>query len=296
MMKYFFKTNLFFIFCFFTFSAFSKDGLTTVQPGVKLYSEYYPNLSSKFKGTIIFINGSGVSMGEWKGNKRFHSQKFFECAKKVGSLFLYNRSGFYGSPPDYNLSAKNPITAKLISEQLSVLLKNRHIKPPYLIVAHSYFALAAGYYVLKNPGLVKGLLLIDPVPRNFYFSNRSTRRVESGIISAKNHSAIYIYKKYKPSNVESFYLRLGFTKTKNELKRHGEISDKIPVVIISSTQMEYDSKAKLIKGDWFTSQKQWLNQNSNSKIFQVTSSHIIQQDQPKIVCDEIRYLSNKNLD
>lgn len=270
--------------------------MTTVQSGVKLYSEYYPNPSAKFKGTIIFINGSGVSMGEWKGNNEFHSQKFFHCAKKLGSLFLYNRSGFHGSPPDYNLSAQNPITAKLISEQLSALLKKRHIIPPYLIVAHSYFAVAAGYFVLKNPGFVKGLLLIDPVPRDFHFSNKSTRRVESGIIAAKKHPATYIYKKYKPNNVESFYLRLGFTKTKSELKALGEINNKIPVVIISSTQMEYDPKAKLIKGDWFTSQKQWLNQNPYSKIFQVTSSHIIQQDQPKIVCDEIRYLADKNLD
>jgi hypothetical protein len=49
-------------------------------------------------------------------------------------------------------------------------------------------------------------------------------------------------------------------------------------------------KEKPIKKDWYRSQKQWLNSNSKSKIFQVSSSHFIQIDQSKIVCEQIKKL------
>src|SRR3990167_5911745 len=74
-------------------NAFSAIGELTNVNGVKLYSEYYQNPAAKFKGTIIFINGSGTSMGEWGQNKQF-----FQCAKNLSSLFLWDRSGLGGSP------------------------------------------------------------------------------------------------------------------------------------------------------------------------------------------------------
>lgn len=268
-----------------SFNVFAKNELTAVQPGVKLYSEYYPNLSAKFKGTIVFINGSGTDIDEWKSNK-----KFFQCAKKAGAIFLYDRSGLGGSPQNDNLSKNNPITAKLISNQLSILLKKLHVKPPYLIVAHSYGSMYAGYFTLKNPKLVKAMLLVDPVPRDFQFSNNLMNPYKSGIIKAEKYPASYIYKKYNGSEAEVFYQMIGFSQSKDQIKKLGHISSTIPVIIISSTGMEY--KVRPLKEDWFTSQKQWLNKNPNSKIFQVKSGHFIQLNRPKIVCNEIQYLAD----
>ncbi|OGT39697.1 MAG: hypothetical protein A3F12_01655 [Gammaproteobacteria bacterium RIFCSPHIGHO2_12_FULL_38_14] len=274
--------KLIFLLCFISFSAFAVGQLTTVQNGVKLYSEYYPNSTSKFKGTIVFINGSGTSMGEWGQNK-----KFFRCAKKAGSLFLYDRSGLGGSPQDTKLSEKHPITAKLISDQLSILLQKQKIKLPYIIVAHSYGSIYAGYFVLTHPSLVKSVLMVDPVPRNFQFSNALMDNIKSGIKYAMNHDETAVYKKY-PADTEEIYQMLGFSESKNELKKFGLINDSIPVVIISSTAMEY--KVKPIIGDWFNQQKQWLNKNLNSKIFQVKSGHFIQIHRPNIVCKQIEKL------
>ena len=274
--------KLIFLLCFISFSAFSSEGKLTNVDGVKLYSEYYPNPTEKFKGNIIFINGSGTSMGEWGKNK-----KFFQCAKKAGSLFLYDRSSLGGSPQDTNLSAKNPITAKLISDQLIALLNKQKIKPPYIIVAHSYGGMYAGYFVLKHPERVKAVLLVDPVPRNFYFSNALMGDVRSGTRYAENHSEAAVYKKYK-GQTEAIYQLLGFSQSKNELKNLGDINKNIPVIIISSTGMEY--KVKPIKEDWYASQKQWLNNNPDSKIFQVKSGHFIQVDRPNVVCNQIQKL------
>lgn len=272
--------------CFFSIHAFAfafAFGKLTKVDGVKLYSEYYPNLTAKFKGTIIFINGSGTGMSEWG-----QSKNFFSCAKKAGALFLYDRSGLGGSPTNLELSAKNPITAKLISDQLTDLLKSQHTPSPYIIVAHSYGSIYAGYFVLKNPTLVKAILFVDPVPRDFQFSNKLMKSFEKGITKAKKYPSKSIYKDYSGADAEVFYQMLGFSQSKEEIKNLGVIDNSIPVVIISSTGMEY--KVKPIVGDWYNQQKQWLNKNPDSKIFQVKSGHFIQIDRPRIVCHQIKKL------
>ncbi|HLB56561.1 MAG TPA: hypothetical protein VJK30_04455 [Coxiellaceae bacterium] len=49
--------KIIFLMCFISFSAFASIGKLTNVNGVKLYSEYYLNLTAKFKGTVVFING-----------------------------------------------------------------------------------------------------------------------------------------------------------------------------------------------------------------------------------------------
>lgn len=274
--------KLLFLVYLISFNAFAAGQLTVISPGVSLYSEYYPNSKAKFKGTIIFENGSGTNMREWK-----NIRSFFQCARQMGSLFLYDRNGLGKSPADLKLSKQNPITGKLISDKLLTLLKQRHIQPPYLFVAHSYGAIYAGYFTLKYPELVKGLLLVDPVPRDFHFSKQKMQKFQSGLNKAKTQSATYIYKNYSGAEAEVFYQLLGFSESKQSIKQLGNISDAIPVVIVSATGME---KEKPLEEDWYSNQKQWLNKNPKSNILQVTSSHFIQRDQPKIVCEQIEKL------
>lgn len=275
--------RLILLLCFVSLNAFASIGETKDIDGVHLYSEYYKNSASKFKGTIVFINGSGTSMREWGQNK-----KFFNQAKHLGSLFLYDRSGLGGSPINLKLSGKNPITAKLIGDQLEKLLKSRRIPAPYIIVAHSYGAMYAGYFVLTNPKLVKGLLLVDSVPRNFKFSNDLMKPYKKGILMAEKYSAEKVYQNYTGSIAEVLYQMIGFQKSKDELKKLGAINNQIPVVIVSSTKMEY--QVKPIVGDWYKQQKQWLNKNKESKIFQVKSGHFIQIDRPNVVVNQIKKL------
>lgn len=48
-----------------------------------------------------------------------------------------------------------------------MLLKKRHIKPPYILVAHSYDGLYAAYFARKFPNLIQGILMIDSVPNQY---------------------------------------------------------------------------------------------------------------------------------
>lgn len=250
-----------------------------------LYSEYYPNHNSKFKGTIIFENGSGTDISEWKDN-----QTFFNCIKQLGSVFLYDRSGFGKSLPDFSLSPTSPLTAKSVANKLKNLLKQKNIRPPYVFVAHSYGAIYAGYFILQNQSLIKSVLFVDPVPKDFQFSEQRIQKYTQGIEDAKMHDAKYIYKKYSGSDAEVIYQLLGFAESKQSLRNLGNINDDIPIVILTSTGMENDHP---LKEDWYISQKQWLNKNAKSRIIQINSDHFIQIRKPKEVCNELEYILNE---
>ena len=140
--------NLLCIICLLTSSVFAGT-YTTVESGVSIYSEYYPNTTSKFKGTIIFENAMGFSLGEWT-----NSEAFLQCAKKYGSLFFYDRNGLGMSPPDLNLSRKNPITGELVNRKLLRLLIKNKVKLPYVLVSSSYGSLFSGYFALKHSSFV----------------------------------------------------------------------------------------------------------------------------------------------
>lgn len=204
-----------------------------------------------FKGTILFENGSGVNLKEWTQNKAFT-----DCAKQHGRLFLYDR-----------LIPSKPSKPSDINNYLMAQLKLRKIKPPYILVAHSYGVMYSMYFARKNPDLVKGILLVDPVPNNFEWLDN--------------------IKKQKKPTPELRYQLLGFEQTKKQINDLPPLSDKIPVIILSSTEVEKNSP---IKGDWAKQQKQWLNKNPDSKVIDVEGGHFIQIEHPEVVCEQLKTL------
>ena len=146
--------------------AYAQANFTQIDESI-LYSEYYPNNKSKFRGTIIFQNGAGVSLKEWT-----HSKAFFKCLTQQGSAFMHDRSGLGQSSPDYSISLKSPITAQHVNSKLIRLLKRNKIQSPYIIVSHSYGGLYAGYFARKYPHLIAGMLMVDPVPSDYQYTNQ----------------------------------------------------------------------------------------------------------------------------
>jgi pimeloyl-ACP methyl ester carboxylesterase len=280
---------LYITFCLLTINSYAIGTYTTVESGVTLYSEYYPNQKAKFKGTIIFENGSGVTTDEWTQNKQF-----LTCAKKSGALFMYDRNGLGKSPADLHTSVSNPITAELVNNKLIKLLQQKHIRPPYLLVGHSYGGLYVDYFARKYPGLVQGVLMIDPSPRDFQYSDQVL-----SIVNIESWAKIpnkELYAKYSDANAKKLHMNTaaaiyyqfkGFEQTKQQIKELPPLSDKIPLILLSSAKME---SADAIKGSWLQKQKPYLNQNPRSKNIIVDSGHFIQLEKPDLVCKQIKDL------
>lgn len=270
--------------------AFTQGQYNKIDNAV-IYSEYHPNSKATFRGTIVFENGAAETTEEWTKN-----QSFFHCVNQYGGIFLYDHNGLGKSPPDLSTSVENPITAKLINDKLMALLRKRHIRPPYILVAHSYGGLYVGYFARKYPNLVKGVLMVDPTPNNFEYPDHGMANLQpltklAQKISNKEMYDKYSYKKAIKHNTipaEVVYHMLGFEQTKEQINQLPPLSKNIPIIVLSSSWME---KHNLIKsGDWYEMQKQWLNSNSNSRITKVQSEHCIHCQHPILVCKQIKML------
>lgn len=115
--------------------------------GIKLHLECYGSNSPSIIVQSSF-NGYG-SEGEWGAVIERISQKNRIC--------IYDRAHMGKSD---KLSKANTIND--ISERLHTLLKNVDVKPPYILVGHSYGSYPVKAYNHLYPGDVVGILLIDP--------------------------------------------------------------------------------------------------------------------------------------
>jgi pimeloyl-ACP methyl ester carboxylesterase len=98
---------------------------------------------------IIFENGMGVDLGNWK--------KILDQVSTFAPVFAYDRAGIGKSDIVFTMP-----TPKSVSENLHDILKTLKIAPPYILVGHSlggvYIRSFAGFY----PNETSGLVFIDP--------------------------------------------------------------------------------------------------------------------------------------
>ena len=274
---------------FYAFQASAQVNFTEID-GSLLHSQYHSNPNSIFKGTIVFQNGTGSSLEVWSANKTF-----FKCIKQLGNLFMYDRSGLGQSTPDFSVSSANPITAEYVNSKLIQLLNRNRIKSPYILISHSYGGLYAGYFARKYPDSVAGMLMVDPVPSNFYYSDRIQKQFDIALMALGAMPSREAYKLYSASNqrknngitADGFYQQKGFKTSKEQLAELPPMSSKFPIIIISSNEMK---KRAPIKGNWHSLQKQWLNQNPQSTILGAQGGHFIQIEHPNLVCDQVNEL------
>lgn len=291
-MKYLYKYLILISIIIFPLAIFAQGQYNKID-NVVIYSEYYPNPRAVFQGTIIFENGSINTIEEWKKNKNL-----LKSINQYGGVFIYDHNGLGKSPPDLNTSVKKPITAELINNKLIKLLQQRQIKSPYILVAHSYGGLYADYFARKYPSLVKGMLMIDPAPNNYEFPESVMMNITPLMKLAQKISNQEMYTKYAYKTAiehntipaEVVYHMLGFAQTKKQINQLHPLSKSIPIIILSSNWMEEHHVIKT--GDWYEKQKQWLNNNPNSRIIKVQSGHFIHWQYPELVCKQIKMLVN----
>lgn len=98
---------------------------------------------------IIFENGMGVDLGNWK--------KILDQVSSFAPVFAYDRAGIGKSDKVFKMPA-----TKVVSEDLHDILTTLKIAPPYILVGHSlggvYIRSFAGFY----PNEIAGLVFIDP--------------------------------------------------------------------------------------------------------------------------------------
>lgn len=92
---------------------------------------------------------------------------------KLGTVVSYDRAGFGWS---FEHGLKQPTCSQYV-EDLSRLLKELGLKPPYILVGHSYGGLMTRLFASRYADEVSGLVLVDAVHESKYISeDRSDSR------------------------------------------------------------------------------------------------------------------------
>ena len=100
--------------------------------------------------TVVFESGLGHGIAAW--------DRVRPEVNKFASTLCYSRAGI--SPSDE--APPGPRTALAIAEDLHVLLGFAGLKPPYILVGHSYGGASMRVFAIKYPAEVAGLVLVDP--------------------------------------------------------------------------------------------------------------------------------------
>lgn len=100
--------------------------------------------------TVLFESGIGATNLNWR-----HIQKAISEHHHTAS---YDRAGLGWSSP-----AKSARTPANIATELHALLQTAGIKPPFILVGHSFGGLVMRRYALLFPQEVAGIMLVDPM-------------------------------------------------------------------------------------------------------------------------------------
>jgi pimeloyl-ACP methyl ester carboxylesterase len=98
--------------------------------------------------TLVFEAGSRATIDKWG--------KVLEGARRDATVFAYNRPGYGNSE-----AASTPRDGRTVVEELRQLLRQKGLKPPYVLVGHSLGGLYMQLFARAYPDEVKGLVLVD---------------------------------------------------------------------------------------------------------------------------------------
>lgn len=108
--------------------------------------------SVKGAPSVIFIAGLGDSCDTWHVVQDRISQ--------ITSTLSYDRAGVGRSEAAVSV----PRTCDDLVQELSTLLSSVPVKPPYILVGHSFGGLIARLFESRYPPLVSGIVLVDAAP------------------------------------------------------------------------------------------------------------------------------------
>ena len=217
---------------------------------------------------VVFEGGFGAGIGSWS-----RVQKDVAAFTQTVS---YDRAGLGQS----DLGPK-PRSAKQIATELHVALQKSGIKPPYVMVGHSFGGIYIRVFADMYPKEVVGMVLIDPSQESFndWLKKNQPDRLkasEAGIAKAG----------------EGVQAEFASVDTSYSQARVAKVPAGIPVTLLTATVD--DSMPAEGRKLWIEKHKEWLATVPGSKHLVVEgASHFIQAQQPALVIEAIKQVSKQ---
>ena len=237
--------------------------------GIELY---YELLGEQHEGpTLVFDSGYGVTLDNWNPIK-------YEISN-FSKMFIYDRAGIGKSDID-----DRPRHSKQSVENLHILLKKAGVKPPYVLVGHSFGGLNIRLFASTYPEEVTGVVLLDS-------THEDQNKILPSLFSKEVQEAYY----------NQFTLEGSLNEVEESLEqvRNSNSFGSIPLVVVTGGLQPFHTEESMAA--WIRFQKELANLSSNKQhIIVEDAGHAIHIDQPQVVIEVIRNLlatvknNNKN--
>jgi pimeloyl-ACP methyl ester carboxylesterase len=224
--------------------------------------EYSLIRNSEEPAIVVFENGLGGKMKSWN--------KIIPEISNEATTFAYNRPGYGRSDP-----ASTPRDGLHIVDELRALLQKEGLKPPYVLVGHSFGGLYMQLYARRYPGDVAGLVLVDSThPDQF-----------------KGNGAIDNW----PAWLRVLFLWYLSSTAEEELDLINATGDAVmalptftekPVIVLSASQPMNETST--LADDANEKRKDIVNLYPGAKQVWVDSGHNIPKEKPESVIEAIR--------
>lgn len=133
--------------------------------GIKV-GQYHVEMASAGSGayTVIFESGFSGGVADW--------QRVAPDVAKSAKVVVYTRAGSGKSDP--RPEARTPERASL---ELDQLIEAAQLKPPFILVGHSYGGYLIRLFAARHPDKVAGMVFVDPSMERF---NTELKKVDAG--------------------------------------------------------------------------------------------------------------------
>lgn len=247
------------------------------------------------------VNGPTVVMDAGIGECSLSWSVVQPEIEKFAHVCTYDRAGLGWSD-----SAPTPRTSQQIVNELHTLLAQAGIKPPYVMVGHSFGGLNVRLYASQFPEEVAGLVLVDSVHEDYPIQGFLPMQTRLGLLTAfsgipRLFAPLVVYEnpifavdsKYPPA----YRAIATSTKYLNTVRREWSAVDEswrqargskkslgdIPLVVLLATS-DHENFPFITKLE-----TELASRSTEGKLIMVErSGHHIQHDRPETVIDAVR--------
>ena len=216
---------------------------------------------------VVFEGGFGTGIASWSTVQK----EVAAFARTVS----YDRAGLGQS----ELGPK-PRSAKQIATELHTALEKAGIKPPYVLVGHSFGGIYVRVFGDMYPKEVVGMVLIDPSQESFNDWLKKSQLARLKDAQAQIAKA--------PEGVQA---EAAATEVSYGEARVAKVPPGIPVTLLSATEDEtMPADARRL---WIEKHEEWIATVPGGKHIVVEKTqHFIQAQQPKLVIETIQQMLN----
>lgn len=217
---------------------------------------------------VVFEGGFGAGIASWSTVQK----EVAGFARTVS----YDRAGLGQSE-----LGPTPRSAKRIATELHTALEKAGVKPPYVLVGHSFGGIYVRVFAEMYPKEVVGMVLLDPSQESFndwLKKNQPARLKEAQAQIAKASEGV----RAEDAATESSYAEA----------RVAKVPTGIAVTLLSATEDEtMPADARRL---WIERHKEWIATVPGAKHIVVEKTgHFIQAQRPRLVIDTIRQTLNQ---